>query len=378
MLSESPEKREEPAIADDSESDILDAYSRAVIHVVDTIGPAVVQIGTGRRRRGDGPSGGGTGVVIAPDGYALTNSHVVRGGRRLAVTLADGKSTTARVVGDDPGTDLAVVRVEATDLAFAALGTSKNLRRGQLVIAIGHPLGLESTVSTGVVSALGRSLRGQDGRLIENVIQHTAPLNPGNSGGPIVDEEGRLVAVVSRRYAGDGIGFAGLAHGVQDLLDGGGHPFGALGGTLSATVFLSAWQGGIGSIAVGGRLEASFRDRVFFDAGVAFPLGARWTVTRFGSEARWSQIEGRGGLRQRFFRGQWTSWIDAYGGVSYVQSLVPDDDFVFRNESTVAPMAGLALVVAGAGLDGALIWVDGDLQWRLNVTLRWPGTFWMF
>jgi S1-C subfamily serine protease len=221
MLDERPERREEPALPDDSESDILDAYSRAVIHVVDTIGPAVVQIGTGRRRRGDGPSGGGTGVVITPDGYALTNSHVVRGGRRLAVTLADGTSTTARVVGDDPGTDLAVVRVEATDLAFAALDSSPpspqgdpaprtvGLRRGQLVIAIGHPLGLESTVSTGVVSALGRSLRGQDGRLIENVIQHTAPLNPGNSGGPLVDSRGRVVGInAAMLWRANGIGFA--------------------------------------------------------------------------------------------------------------------------------------------------------------------------
>jgi len=196
-----------PTESASDESDILDAYSRAVIHVVDTVGPTVVQLGAGRRGRSG--AGGGTGVVIAPDGYALTNSHVVRGGRRLGVTLADGTTTTARLIGDDPGTDLAVVRIDATELPFAALGSSKTLRRGQLVIAIGHPLGLESTVSTGVVSALGRSLRGQDGRLIDNVIQHTAPLNPGNSGGPLVDSHGRVVGInAAMLWRANGIGFA--------------------------------------------------------------------------------------------------------------------------------------------------------------------------
>jgi len=181
----------EERVEEDAEA--LDAYSRAVIGVVDRVGPSVVSIARGRAR--DAERGQGSGVVIAPDGYILTNSHVVSGARELEVAMSDGRTFPARVVGDDPPTDLALVRVTATALPHVALGDSTSLRPGQLVIAIGNPLGFQSTVSAGVVSALGRSLRGKDGRLIENVIQHTAPLNPGNSGGPLVDTRGRLVGI---------------------------------------------------------------------------------------------------------------------------------------------------------------------------------------
>jgi S1-C subfamily serine protease len=184
---------------------LLDAYSSAVMSVVDSIGPAVVSV-TGHE--GDRP-GSGSGVLISADGLALTNSHVVNGRDRLRAVTADGDRLHADVLGDDPATDLALIRLAARDLPHAALGDSAALRVGQLVIAVGNPFGLHSTVSTGVVSALGRSLRGPGGRLIEDMVQHTAPLNPGNSGGPLVDSRGRVVGINSAVVAwSQGLGFA--------------------------------------------------------------------------------------------------------------------------------------------------------------------------
>jgi S1-C subfamily serine protease len=175
------------------ESPALDAYSHAVIGAVDTVGPAVVSLTVGHRRRFG--QGAGSGVVIAPDGYVLTNAHVVDGAGTVEVTFPDGRSFDARPVGGDRATDLALVRVTASSLPHVRTGADDTLVRGQLVVAIGNPLGFESTVSAGVVSATGRSLRGYDGRLVENLVQHTAPLNPGNSGGPLVDFRGHLVGV---------------------------------------------------------------------------------------------------------------------------------------------------------------------------------------
>ena len=171
----------------------LDAYSQAVIGAVDKVGPSVVSLSVGRRGRWG--QGAGSGVVIAPDGFVLTNAHVVDGAGRVEITLHDGKTVEARPVGGDRSTDLAVVRIAASDLEHVRIGGERELQRGQLVVAIGNPLGFESTVSAGVVSATGRSLRGSDGRLVENLVQHTAPLNPGNSGGPLVDFRGHLVGV---------------------------------------------------------------------------------------------------------------------------------------------------------------------------------------
>lgn len=189
-----------------SDLDLLDAYSRAVIGVVEGLGPTVLCI---EGPRGDTRGGSGSGVLLTPDGYALTNSHVVNGRTKLTAVTEEGDRLDAELVGDDPLTDLALVRLAARDLPFAELGDSDGLRVGQLVIAMGNPLGFRSTVSTGVVSATGRAMRGVGGRLIENVIQHTAPLNPGNSGGPLVDTRGRVVGVNTAIIAmAQGLGFS--------------------------------------------------------------------------------------------------------------------------------------------------------------------------
>jgi len=193
-----------------SDLELLDAYSRAIIKVVEEVGPAVVGITIGvQSKQAVEQAGAGSGVIIAPDGYILTNDHVVANAQLLQATLEDGRTLAAEVIGTDPATDLAVIRVSASGLPFATLGDSATLRVGQLVIAIGNPFGFQSTVSTGVVSALGRALRSRSGRLIENIVQHSAPLNPGNSGGPLVDSRGRVVGVnTAIIMMAQGIGFA--------------------------------------------------------------------------------------------------------------------------------------------------------------------------
>jgi len=192
----------------DQAAAILNGYSDAIAAVVNAVSPAVVRIGVkydGRQR----DDGSGSGVAIAPDGYILTNSHVVQAAAGVLAVFRDGTRYQARVVGADPATDLALLSLPGSGLPFATLGDSNALSPGQLVVAIGNPLGFDFTVSTGVISSLGRALRSQEGRLIENIIQHTAPLNPGNSGGPLVDSRGIVVGINTAIIAlAQGLGFA--------------------------------------------------------------------------------------------------------------------------------------------------------------------------
>jgi S1-C subfamily serine protease len=208
-------------VSENESTDALDAYSRAVVGAVDLVGPAVVSVYVGgdaddtQRARG----GAGSGVVVTPDGYVLTNEHVVQRAQSVRVAFVDGRSATATVVGKDPSTDLAVLRAHTTSALPHATLLDAAPRVGQLVIAVGNPLGFESTVSAGVVSALGRSLRSRHGRLIEGIVQHTAALNPGNSGGPLVDARGRVVGVNTAIIAmAQGIGFAVPATTAQWVL----------------------------------------------------------------------------------------------------------------------------------------------------------------
>jgi S1-C subfamily serine protease len=194
-----------------ADSDLHDAYSRAVVGVVERASPAVIGIRNGSQSDAGEfvAKGQGSGVLVTPDGYALTNEHVVGAADALVTVLPDGGRVSAQRIGVDPATDLAVVRLSASALPYVTLASERAARPGQLAIAIGNPLGFESTVTAGIVSAIGRSLRARDGRLVENVVQHTAPLNPGNSGGPLLDSHAGVIGINTAIIAfAQGIGFA--------------------------------------------------------------------------------------------------------------------------------------------------------------------------
>ena len=206
-----PSAAQEALASTTGDDALFDAYSKAVIGAVDAVGPAVLQI-----RHEDPRAGAGSGVVFSSDGYVLTNSHVVGKARRLIATFADGRSMGASLIGNDPDTDLAVLRLDGEAPAFARLGDARRLRVGQLVIAIGNPFGFQATVTAGVVSALGRTLRARTGRLIDSIIQTDAALNPGNSGGPLVTSSGEVIGINTAIIAAaQGICFAISANTVE-------------------------------------------------------------------------------------------------------------------------------------------------------------------
>jgi S1-C subfamily serine protease len=202
----------------DRDDELLDAYSQAVVGVVEKVSPSVVHV----RVRGNraGQIGSGSGSIIAPDGIVLTNNHVIDGVAAIELALYDGRTVPARVLGRDPDTDIAVLRAETADkLPVARIGNSKKVRQGQVAIAIGNPLGFESTVTAGIVSAVGRSLRAQNGRLIGDVIQTDAALNPGNSGGPLVNSRGEVIGVNTAVIVGaQGICFSVASNTAQHVL----------------------------------------------------------------------------------------------------------------------------------------------------------------
>jgi len=257
------------------DTDLLDAYSEAVTQAVRTAAPAVVHLDVSQARKGRGQRGTGSGFFFTPDGLLLTNSHVVHGAHDIRVTAFDGERYAADVLGDDPDSDLAVIRVSGSGAAHLQFARSSNLQIGQLAIAIGNPLGFEHTVTAGVVSALGRSLRASTGRLIDDVIQTDAALNPGNSGGPLVNSRGAVIGVNTAIIPGaQGICFATASDTVQWVM----------AQLLSQGRVRRAWLGVAGA-------TASLARRIANHHGLANESGVRVRSLEQGSPAAVAGLE---------------------------------------------------------------------------------------
>ena len=222
VFDSSDAERESASRASVSRDDtaLMDAYSNAVVDVVDAVSPAVVHVQVTSNRGGRSGQGSGSGVIVSPDGLILTNNHVVDGAQSITLAQGDGQNFGARLLGRDPDTDIAVLRAETTErLKFAKLADSNRLRPGQIAIAIGNPLGFQSTVTAGIISAVGRSLRAENGRLIDDVIQTDAALNPGNSGGPLVDSSGHVIGINTATIMGaQGLCFAVASNTAEYVL----------------------------------------------------------------------------------------------------------------------------------------------------------------
>ena len=324
--------------------------------------------------------GGSTcaGVLVEDEGLVATAYHCVSSGGRPLVRLRDGTRALGRVIAARPARDLALVEVPALAGHSGLEIRATPPEVGETVRALGHPFGaqrpggflegtLQWSLSEGVVSSVGTQ-----------ALQITAPINPGNSGGPVVDDEGRIVGIVSRRLQGDGMGFATRAEHLLPLRQ---RPRGWAqgGGTLSLMPFASAWEGQRGTFSVGGLVEVSVRDRVFAAGSLGFAPNARWEAVSFG-RADWLMAELQGGVRQRAFRGFWSSSLDLYGGLAVLASTQATGDTLrVRTTRSAAPLVGAGLRVGKIGLSGAAVWRPED-GWsvRGTITYRWPGVLTVF
>lgn len=315
------------------------------------------------------------GALIESGAVVATAYHCVAQGGRPRVTRRDGTRTVGRVRAVDVALDLALVDVpELAGSPSLELGDAP--AQGERVWALGHPLGgdlpsgfLDGTLrwaaSDGIVAAVG-----------PRALQITAPVNPGNSGGPVVDEKARLVAVVSRRLSGDGLGFAGRAEHVRTLLDRERGPS-VLGGTLAVGLVVTSHDHIDGGIAVGGRVEAAVRDRVVVDGTASLPLSARWNAARFGAH-EFGRAEGRVGLRQRLGHGPWATTLDVAGGLAWLERLEADDadPFALTTIGEAVPSVSASVRVRSVGLEFG--WYLPDRAARATVVLRVPGVLTTF
>jgi S1-C subfamily serine protease len=313
-----------------------------------------------------------SGAFVDDAGTVVTSYHCVASGGPVWVTDRAGRVSRGKVRRTHVASDLAVVDTAAEVDRWLALRDEPVV--GEAVFALGHPFGvvaptgflqgtLRWSVSGGLVSAVGPT-----------AVQVTAPINPGNSGGPLVDRDGRILGVVSRRLAGDGMGFAARSELVQALLDTEDHKPSPLGGTLALETRMASFLGAGGTLSFGGQAEVAFRDRVVFSAGASGSPGARWEAAR-GVAVRWAIADARVGLRQRLFRSPWTVRLDATGGVVLLRRLRFDDGLYPNIVDTPSLAVGGALRMQNVGVD--VVWLP-DQGALATVCLRWPGVMRVF